>query len=177
MKAGGMRHLQPSSLVLKRVISNMKGSKNKFTLEGETGVQIFRANFTSLDEVREFVGKAAIRCGLEEDAVYAVQMATDEAFTNIVEHAYGGECLESVQCSYQISSKGLEISLKDCGQIFDPAVIPEPNLHASLEEREVGGLGLYFMRQLMDKVDFVFEPGMEEGKGCNIVTMFKRKRR
>ena len=43
------------------------------------------------------------------------------------------------------------------GSSFDPSRIPEPNLTGPLEERPAGGLGLYFMRQLMDQVDFEFD--------------------
>jgi len=53
--------------------------------------------------------------------------------------------------------------------------VPEPNLEADLEEREVGGLGLYFIHQLMDEVKFDFGTEPKTGKICNILTMFKRK--
>ena len=60
--------------------------------------------------------------------------------------------------------------LRDYGRPFDPASVPEPDLHASLEDRRGSGLGLYFMRQLMDKVHFEFTP--DSG---NVLTMVKRK--
>jgi serine/threonine-protein kinase RsbW len=131
----------------------------------------FPAQFESLDSLRSFVADVAQSCGLNEKKVYAVQMAVDEAFTNIIEHSFGGECQESIQCTCQIKSQGFVITLEDCGLPFNPDDIPEPNLDASLEERETGGLGLYFMRQLMDEVDFSFVSSEENGKGCNILTM------
>lgn len=135
------------------------------------------ARFENLSRVREFAGQAALDCGLSNAATYAVQMAVDEAFTNIVEHAYGGECDEIVHTTCFLSPEGLKLVLRDCGRTFKPDEVPDPDLNAALQERKEGGLGLYFMRQLMDEVTFEFAAeGADEG-GCNVLTMMKRKER
>lgn len=135
----------------------------------------FPVQFSSLDAVREFVGKAARASGLGDRAVYAVQMAVDEAFSNIIEHAYQGESEDLVECTCETTPSELRISLRDCGNSFDPEVIPDPDIDASLEERDAGGLGLFFMRELMDEVDYRVVP-QENGSGsCNLLTMVKRK--
>ncbi len=131
----------------------------------------FPAQFESLDKLRSFVADIAQASGLKESKVYAVQMAVDEAFTNIIEHSFGGECQEDIQCTCRINAQELVVTLKDCGVPFNPDEIPDPNLDASLEEREIGGLGLFFMRQLMDEVYFSFVSTEEKDKGCNILTM------
>jgi anti-sigma regulatory factor (Ser/Thr protein kinase) len=133
----------------------------------------FVALFKCLDDVREFVGQAAEAWGFDDKAVYQIKLATDEAFTNIVEHAYGGESTGSIECAYHASPEGIEIILHDCGKAFDPTVISEPNLKALLDERETGGLGIYFMRKLMDEVHF--SPALQSGDGCNTLKMYKRK--
>ena len=136
---------------------------------------ILTAQFENLDRVRDFVAESAEECGLEPAAVYAVQLAVDEAFTNIVEHAYGGESNEKIECACQMVGGDLEVTLIDCGKPFDPSLVPGPNLEAELEEREVGGLGLYFIFQLMDEVQFSFAKNLELGKNCNLLRMVKRK--
>jgi serine/threonine-protein kinase RsbW len=135
----------------------------------------YPAQFENLELVRSFVAEAAEDCGLEPAAVYAVQLAVDEAFTNIIEHAYGGESDQKIQCECRVNPDGLSISLKDCGKPFDPEDVPPPDLEADLEDREVGGLGLFFINQLMDDVQFSFGTEPESGKTCNILTMVKRK--
>jgi anti-anti-sigma regulatory factor len=60
----------------------------------------------------------------------------------------------------------LVLQLHYYGKSFDPLRVPEPDLEAPLEERPIGGLGLYFMRQLMDQVTFEFD----EANG-NVLTM------
>lgn len=140
-----------------------------------TYTEVYPARFENLGRVRDFVAELAEKCGLEPAAVYAVQLAVDEAFTNIIEHAYGGESEEKIECMCQIEKDALVITLRDCGKPFDPSAVPEPDFEADLEEREVGGLGLYFIHQLMDDVQFIFVDQPETGKTCNLLRMVKRK--
>jgi anti-sigma regulatory factor (Ser/Thr protein kinase) len=150
-------------------VSGPSGSPPGYSRE----TKIFLAQFDSLGAVREFVGLAAEACGFDAKGIYAVELATDEAFTNIVEHAYGGESNDWVECTCQASQNSLMIILHDCGQAFDPTGVPEPDLSAPLEERETGGLGIYFMRKLMDEVHF--SPAPLNSDGCNTLTMIKRR--
>jgi serine/threonine-protein kinase RsbW len=141
-------------------------------------VLVLTACFENLDPVRDFAASAAEDCGLEPAAVYAVQMAVDEAFSNIIEHAYGGESQqEKIECTCEITPHALTVYLRDCGKPFDPTIVPEPDIEASLEEREVGGLGLFFMHRLMDEVTFHFAIETGTGRVCNILKMIKRKER
>jgi anti-sigma regulatory factor (Ser/Thr protein kinase) len=136
---------------------------------------VYSARFENLDRVREFVGGQAEECGLEPAAVYAVQLAVDEAFSNIIEHAYGGESDEKIECTTQITPAELIITLRDCGHVFNPDSVPTPDLEADLEDREVGGLGLYFIRQLMDEVQFTFDHDPVKDRACNVLRMVKRR--
>lgn len=137
---------------------------------------VFIAQFESLDGIREFVGNAAEDSGLKARDVYAVQMAVDEACSNIIEHAYGGECQNEIKVSCFFEPDALTIQIIDCGERFNPLEVPEPDLNASLEERDAGGLGLFFMRKLMDEVHFSFDQDVNaENTGCNILTMIKHR--
>jgi len=130
----------------------------------------FPGRFDSLAAIDEFVSRAAEAAGLDERAIYAVQMATDEACSNIIKHAYGGEGRGAIECTCRVDDDGLTVMLRDRGRPFDPASVPEPDLHSNLENRDIGGLGLYFVRTLMDEVCFQFTP--DSG---NLLTMVKRK--
>jgi len=143
--------------------------------EGKRQSVTYTAQFENLEPVREFVGQAARNSGLNDAAVYAVQLAVDEAFSNIIEHAYNGECEEKIDCTCQILASGLAVTLRDCGKPFDPLAIPDPELDADLEDRDIGGLGLYFIRNLMDEVSFSFALEAETGKQCNVLRMIKRR--
>lgn len=109
-----------------------------------------------------FCAEAALAAGLSEHAAYHVQMAVDEACTNVIEHAYGGEGQGEIELRCQVRKKELTVTIRDTGRPFDPGAVPEPKLGAQIEEVEVGGLGLYFMRQVMDEVRFRFNNGVNE---------------
>lgn len=128
--------------------------------------------FDSLPQIAEFVGQAAQQAGFDEDTTFHIQMAVDEACSNIVEHAYGQTCSGDIVLTCRIAAnRDFIVTLHDTGCRFDPQAVPQPALGANLEDVPEGGLGLYFMRALMDEVRFEFDPG----RG-NTLTMVKRRR-
>jgi anti-sigma regulatory factor (Ser/Thr protein kinase) len=131
----------------------------------------FPGKFTSLERISEFITEEAKSAGLNENGVYAVQLAVDEACTNIIEHAYSGGDVGVIVCECNTLGDGMEVIIKDNGKPFDPDSIPEPQVGVPLEELEMRGAGLYLIRKLMDEVDFKHN----EGKGT-ILKMIKRKR-
>jgi serine/threonine-protein kinase RsbW len=108
---------------------------------------------SNLAAVTAWVREAAEKAGLGPRAVYQVEMALDEAFANVVEHAYAGAESGDVQISCFVEREDFVLVLRDWGRSFDPDSVPEPDLEAALDERRLGGLGLHFMRELMDAVD------------------------
>lgn len=133
-------------------------------------LEVFPGNFRNLEKIRDFYAKAARAADLDEDAVYDVQMAVDEAAANIIDHAYGGEDRGVIECAYEITEKGIRIILHDHGKAFDPDLITPPDVSSDPCSRKPRGLGLFFMQKLMDTVSFTFN-----GDGGNILTMEKNK--
>jgi serine/threonine-protein kinase RsbW len=130
---------------------------------------IFPGRYDSLAKIGDFIRRTASEAGLDNLAVYTVETAVDEACSNIIEHAYGGEDKGDIECTCNQSQDKLTIILRDTGDAFDPKSIPEPDLGAPLEQREDHGLGLYFMRKWMDEVYFESLAG-----GGNVVVMVKK---
>ena len=135
---------------------------------------IVQAYYDNLDIVRDYIGRIAEDCGLSLKDTYAVQLAVDEACTNVIEHAYGGECDKSIELYCEVTPEALIIRLHDHGEPFNPLDVPQPNFEAPIEERDNGGLGLYLMRQLMDEIRFSFLPG--EAVSDNTLTMIKKRK-
>ena len=115
-------------------------------------MQTFLAKYTSLDDIRGFVGQAARHASLNDKAVYAVQLAVDEACTNIISYAYGGETDKEIKLDCQIDADALTITIQDDGKPFDVNAVAPPDLDVPLSERQVGGLGIYLINNLMDTV-------------------------
>lgn len=130
----------------------------------------FPAQFESLAAICDFVTQRAQVAGLGPRAVYAVQVAVDEACSNIIEHAYRGQERGTIECTCRTKRDRLIIQLHDHGRPFDPATVPKPDLEADLNERHAGGLGVYFIQQLMDTVQFESIPGQG-----NTLTLTKRR--
>ena len=116
----------------------------------------FPGRFESLAEIAVFVKTAAHQAGLDEKATYEVELASDEAASNIIEHAYGGENVGDIHCLCVISPSELKITFHDQGGQFDPAAIPTPDLSLDPGERDSGGVGLFIIRNVMDAVEFQF---------------------
>jgi len=129
---------------------------------------VFPGDFSSLDEIRTFFTAAGKEAGLDQQTLYDIQLAADEAASNIIDHAYGGEGIGKIECSYRILDDRLEIFLKDFGKPFNPRSIEQPDLEIDPCDRPPSGLGLYFMQQLMDEVVFYFN-----GDGGNVLKMVK----
>jgi len=121
-----------------------------------------------LDAIRNFYARAAEQAGLDEESTADVELAVDEAASNIIDHAYGGEGKGEIECSYRVIPEGLEVILHDHGKPFDPETVEKPDLTSDVCCREPGGLGLHFMKSLMDSVEFSFH-----GHGGNLLTMTK----
>src|SRR5512143_3046212 len=100
----------------------------------------FPARFEYLDEIRSHVAEEARAAGFSEKIVYAVQLAADEAASNIIEHAYAGKSDASFEMSVELSGDRLVLTFKDRGMSFDFSQVKKPDLKADLSERTIGGL-------------------------------------
>jgi len=129
----------------------------------------FPGRYDSLAKIADLVKKATQEFGLDRLAAYGVETAVDEACSNIIEHAYGGEGKGEIEFNYRIKDDFLIITLQDTGESFNPKSVPKPKINVPLKQRQETGLGLYFMHQWMDEVNYV-----TAGK-TNILTLIKRK--
>jgi serine/threonine-protein kinase RsbW len=130
----------------------------------------FPGNFKSLAPISDFVVGEAEAAGFSPNDVYAIQTAVDEACANIIDHAYGGEDIGDIQISIRTLENGLQIILRDNGEPFNPDEVPEPDTSSPLEIRKERGLGVFFMRKLMDEVKFCFS-----SQRGNTLTLIKYK--
>jgi anti-sigma regulatory factor (Ser/Thr protein kinase) len=127
---------------------------------------VLPARFESVRSVCDFVVEAAEEAGLEDQSCFHVELAVDEACTNIVEHAYGrsGEgCIEVAYGTHlEDSERFFVVRLIDTGDPFDPTAVPQPQIANGGDLLPVGGLGIHFMREMMDRVEFHFHSGWNE---------------
>jgi serine/threonine-protein kinase RsbW len=130
------------------------------------------ADAANLASIAEFVIETTAAAGFDEQTSYAVQMAVDEACANIIEHAYRESDNGRIRLVCDIGDDGLTISIFDWGTPFEPDAIPRLDPTLPLEERSNRGMGMFFIDNLMDTVDYRFNT--PDG---NRLTLFKRKQR
>lgn len=122
----------------------------------ETTHRITRAAYLeSLNEFREFLKEhLASTPGVTDEVLYDVQLAVDEACTNIITHGYAGLDPGSIILDLEVHPRQLTVTITDFGHSFEPDSTPIPDVDAPIEERELGGFGLFFIQQSMDEMDY-----------------------
>lgn len=123
-----------------------------------------------LAQICEFVTVYAEEAGFDERGVYAVQLAVDEAATNVIEHAYGGDDQGDMDITCKIDEQNLTVTIHDHGKTFNPNHVPEPVTNVPLEQLRSRGLGVFLIRKMMDEVCYEFSP-----TNGNTLTMVKRR--
>ncbi|MFV2033309.1 MAG: ATP-binding protein [Gammaproteobacteria bacterium] len=128
-----------------------------------------QASLENLDKVRRFVRQSGAGLGIVPEAVFELQLAVNEAVSNIVQHGYGGQtgcadagCIDiNNEVSIEMASRrdAVEVKIKDRAKPFNDATGAEPMLATPLNERPYGGMGLYLIHQVTDKVEFSHVPG------------------
>ena len=122
------------------------------------------AEKNSLDELLGFVSARAADRGFSPDRIREVQLAVEESLVNILTYAYP-QSSGDVQIHCGNDAERLVLAIQDYGVPFDPLSIPVPDLLAELAARQVGGLGVFFVRTMTDHVAY-----RREGD-CNELTL------
>ena len=127
---------------------------------------------TKLDEM-ERLASAVEDFGRDDDwpadLTYQVNLALEELWLNVVNHGHDSG-LHEVEIELTSEAEALTIEITDDGKPFDPLQdAPKPSVNAPLDDRPIGGLGVYLVRTLMDEMEYK----REDGK--NRLTLVKRR--
>jgi serine/threonine-protein kinase RsbW len=116
----------------------------------------------NLELIREFVSKVADKVGFSGDDIGKIELACDEACTNIIKHAYAQKNgKQTLDVLIKVDYDKFILVVTDHGKGFDPKKIKIPKMDEYLAELKVGGLGIYLMKTLMDEVDYNIQPGVQ----------------
>ena len=115
---------------------------------------ILHNDIQKIPQLADFVETIAEEKGLSQSMAMGLNLALEEAVTNVILYAYpnGSDGLVDVEAI--IKDHSLEFIITDSGVPFDPTAAPEADVTLSVEERPIGGLGIYLVRQLMDEVRY-----------------------
>ena len=96
--------------------------------------------------------------GVSQEVLPDIQLAVDEAVTNIIMHGYAGKP-GTIALKIAVDAGVVRIKIRDRAPAFNPLTIKEPDLSADLADRVVGGMGIYLIRKVMDAVSYEYVDG------------------
>ncbi len=108
----------------------------------------------NLAKARDIIKNIALEVGFNEEEAGKIILASDEAVTNVIKHAYKYSKEGEILITISFIKNKFSISISDKGKSFDFKKIKDPDLQKYYKEKRVGGLGIYLMKKLMDEVKY-----------------------
>jgi anti-sigma regulatory factor (Ser/Thr protein kinase) len=121
----------------------------------------------TIPTLSQFIDECAETVGLDSSLTMALNLAIEEAVVNVMLYAYPEGTVGDVTIRFSATGEELEIVITDSGTPFDPTQCQDADITLSVEERPIGGLGIFLERQLMDAISY------RRADGHNILTMRK----
>lgn len=131
-------------------------------------IRTFKAELDFLDEMIEFILSAAKEKADDKRFLNQMRLVAEEALVNVISYAYGDRCGDIGIETVLADDGSLKIEVSDDGIAFNPLEKDEPDLDAPIEERQIGGLGIFMINEIMDDVSYRRE------NDRNILTLLKK---
>lgn len=108
----------------------------------------------TIPQLNEFIDSVAEEVGLEMSLTMSLNLALEEAVVNVMEYAYPEGQKGNVEIEVTADQEWMTFVITDTGIAFDPTMKEDADTTLSAEERPIGGLGIFLVRQLMDVIDY-----------------------
>ena len=129
---------------------------------------ILANNISEITRLYEFIEELGNDFSLSPDIVFNLNLVLEEAVVNIINYAYPKEEHQSIYLSARMHEGSIVLVLTDTGKEFDPTAAPEADVTLSADDRQIGGLGIFLIRQIMNEVKY------ERIEGKNVLTLEKK---
>ena len=114
-----------------------------------------------------FIDEACEANGFDMATTMQLNLAIEEAVVNVMNYAYPADVQGNITIEAKSDGQKMKFVISDTGRPFDPTARPEVDTTLGADEREIGGLGIHLMRQIMDNIEY------ERSDGHNILTLTK----
>ena len=111
-----------------------------------------KSKLSELDKLCQHLEKVGQSIGLSQRAVFEINLALDELFTNIISYGFSDDDVHDIKISITPQGNQITISIEDDGVPFNPVDAETPDLECSIENCKIGGLGIHIIKKLMDQV-------------------------
>ena len=117
-------------------------------------ILVIKNDISEISKLAVFIDELGEEMNLTPELIFNLNLVLEEAVSNVILYAYGEEKHKEISLMANMSDGNLVFVLTDSGKEFDPTKVPDADITLSAEEREIGGLGIFLIRQIMDKVDY-----------------------
>ena len=129
---------------------------------------ILANELSEISRLNGFIEDIGNEFSLAPDMIFNLTLVLEEAIVNVINYAYPKEDHESIYLSAKMQEGSIIFVLSDSGKEFDPTMAPEADVTLSAEDRQIGGLGIFLIRQIMNEVRY------ERIDGKNVLTLEKK---
>ena len=127
------------------------------------------ADIHAIPKISLAIDKTMRDHAFSDEEILDTQLAVEEAITNVIVHGYArgkGEIMITCRTTHGT----VEVQIRDTAPAFNPLSIPEPDITEDIEDRKIGGLGVFLLRQVMDDIIYRYEDGK------NILVLVKKRK-
>ncbi|MDR1980637.1 MAG: ATP-binding protein [Tannerellaceae bacterium] len=111
-------------------------------------------DINQLTKVNEYLQQAVWELALSASARMSLKLAVEEAVVNAILYAYPGETEKDIFVRLEYNEEKITVVMTDYGRPFDLTASKDPDISLPLEERPIGGLGAFLVKQLMTEVSY-----------------------
>ncbi len=129
---------------------------------------VYSAQLTNLKQIATDIEAFCEANNVPAKERFAINLAVDEMFTNVVSYGYKMDVSQKIEIQITACKNCIKIVISDCAPKFDPIEqVSAPDITTDLDNRRVGGLGVYFAKKHMDEIFYEYRDNK------NIITMYK----
>ena len=128
---------------------------------------VLKNEIAEINRLAIFIEELGEEMNLAPDLVFNLNLVLEEAVSNVIFYAYPQEERQEIVLTAKKTDKNLIFVLTDSGKEFDPTKAPDADITLSAEDRQIGGLGIFLIRQIMNKVEY------QRIEGKNVLTLGK----
>ena len=129
---------------------------------------VIKNEISEISKLAIFIEELGEELNLTPDLVFNLNLVLEEAVSNVILYAYPKEESQEISLLAKMSGSNLVFVLTDSGKEFDPTQAPDADVTLSAEERQIGGLGIFLIRQIMNTVEY------QRIDGKNVLTLGKQ---
>ena len=115
---------------------------------------ILQNDISEIPRLATFLDEIADELSLPMDLVFNLNLVLEEAVSNVIMYAYPKDVTNDILLTARADGSSLIFTLTDSGEEFDPTQVPDADVTLSAEERQIGGLGIFLIRNIMNKVEY-----------------------